>query len=335
MPYLVTEFIEGQTLHDWRTDKASIGLDAAHDLLVALLEILQDMHDEAANLTGEVLVHCDLTPHNIRITPGTRPRITIIDFGISQKAKMLKSQVTSLGTPAGQTADYRVPELSTSDPPTARSDVFQVGLIAFELLTRQKYWRTLASERQELLQHQVPNAQLIEAVWRALKWNPQDRWPSAKAFKSNTKVVRKATVQYRHAITDLKRQVAELTKRLNLIEKPPPKEITPPSEVLEKARFRAIGVKVHRAKLGLSAMDYGKLAGVSAQAIFFLGERAAAAPPSSEDQVAGNPGLGHLDHIIQNYVQYHNELRPHQSKDNAPPPAVCWPAATGSNGKPG
>lgn len=98
--------------------------------------------------------------------------------------------------------------------------------------------------------------------------NDQIRRLAKREIKANTKVVRNATVQYRHAIAALKRQVNDLTKRLALVEKHQPKEIAPPPEVLEKGRFRAVGVKAHRAKLGLSAKEYAKLVGVDELSIY-------------------------------------------------------------------
>ncbi|MEI8195910.1 MAG: hypothetical protein WCI73_08380 [Phycisphaerae bacterium] len=98
--------------------------------------------------------------------------------------------------------------------------------------------------------------------------NDQIRRLAKREITANTKVVRRATAEYRHAIATLKRQVAHLTKRLSLLEKQQPKEVSLPPEVLEKGRFRAIGVKAHRAKLGLSAKDYGTLAGVGELTIY-------------------------------------------------------------------
>ncbi len=89
-----------------------------------------------------------------------------------------------------------------------------------------------------------------------------------KEIKNQTTTTKKAAVRYRHDIADLKRQVAELTKRLAIVVKQQPKEIAAPPEVLEKGRFRAVGVKAHRAKLGLSALNYGKLVGVSDLTIY-------------------------------------------------------------------
>jgi DNA-binding transcriptional regulator YiaG len=89
-----------------------------------------------------------------------------------------------------------------------------------------------------------------------------------KEIKLLTTATKKAATRYRHDIADLKRQVSEMTKRLAQVEKHQPKAITPPPEVLEKGRFRAMGVKAHRAKLGLSAANYGKLVGVSEVSVY-------------------------------------------------------------------
>ena len=98
--------------------------------------------------------------------------------------------------------------------------------------------------------------------------NDQIRRLAKREITANTKVVRKATVEYRHAIASLKRQVTDLIKRLAVVEKHAPKEVPVPTEVLENGRFRAIGVKAHRSKLRLSAKDYGKLVGVSHLSIY-------------------------------------------------------------------
>ncbi|MEI8194811.1 MAG: helix-turn-helix domain-containing protein [Phycisphaerae bacterium] len=98
--------------------------------------------------------------------------------------------------------------------------------------------------------------------------NDQIRRLAKREIKANTGVIRRATAEYRHVLAALKKQVADLTKRLAAVEKHAPKEIAPPPEVLEKGRFRAIGVKSHREKLGLSAKDYGQLAGVAPITIY-------------------------------------------------------------------
>src|ERR1035437_4860765 len=98
--------------------------------------------------------------------------------------------------------------------------------------------------------------------------NEQIRRLSRREINTSTKVVKKATAQFRHAIAALKKQVADLTKRFAILERQKPREPAVPPEVLEKGRFRAMGVRAHRAKLRLGAKDYGKLVGVSDLTIY-------------------------------------------------------------------
>ena len=102
------------------------------------------------------------------------------------------------------------------------------------------------------------NAVLAQEITRLAK----------RVVKANTNIMRKLVVQHRHDVAALKRQVGNLGKRLALVEKVQPKEVTAPPELVEKARFRADGLKSHRAKLGLSAEAYGKLVGVSGLTIY-------------------------------------------------------------------
>jgi transcriptional regulator with XRE-family HTH domain len=101
--------------------------------------------------------------------------------------------------------------------------------------------------------------------------NEQIRRLARREIRANTRSVKKATGQYRHAIAELRKQIAALTRRLGYIEKRPAAHagdgaaITGPEDT---SRFRSVGVKAHRAKLGLSAKEYGKLVGVSALTIY-------------------------------------------------------------------
>lgn len=102
--------------------------------------------------------------------------------------------------------------------------------------------------------------------------NEQIRRLARREIKANTRSTRKATAQYRRDIAALKRTISDLSTRLNRLEKGKGREAavtaSAPAETLEKARFRADGLRTHRSKLGLSAKDYGKLVGVSALTIY-------------------------------------------------------------------
>jgi DNA-binding XRE family transcriptional regulator len=106
--------------------------------------------------------------------------------------------------------------------------------------------------------------------------NEQIRRLARREIRTNTKAVKKATSAYRHAIAELRKRVAELTKRLASVERRKPEAGGAGGsggnggmmEAGDNSRFRAVGVKAHRAKLGLSAKEYGRLVGVSALTVY-------------------------------------------------------------------
>ena len=99
--------------------------------------------------------------------------------------------------------------------------------------------------------------------------NDQIRRLARREIRSNTKTIKRATGHYRRDIATLKRQVAQLVKLVGTLQKQmPAPSPTPPVEVLQKSRLRVSGLKAHRARLGLSAKDYGKLMGVSGLTIY-------------------------------------------------------------------
>ncbi len=91
-----------------------------------------------------------------------------------------------------------------------------------------------------------------------------------KEAKAQVASLRSASVAYRREIADLKRTVKRLERRLRYVEGQERKRAEkPPSPTLaEGVRFSAQGLKSRRHKLGLSAADYGLLAGLSAQTIY-------------------------------------------------------------------
>jgi DNA-binding transcriptional regulator YiaG len=99
--------------------------------------------------------------------------------------------------------------------------------------------------------------------------NQQIRRLARREIRANTKPIKKATAHYRRDIAALKRQVAQLLKLVGTLQtQMPALSPTPPAQVVEKARLRIDGLKSHRARLGLSAKDYGKLMGVSGLTIY-------------------------------------------------------------------
>jgi DNA-binding XRE family transcriptional regulator len=93
---------------------------------------------------------------------------------------------------------------------------------------------------------------------------------SRRESRSQVDSTRKATIRHRHEIAALKRDMAQLERQVVLLSR---KNLGAQAAAAaatngKTARFSAKGLRVHRERLGLSADDFGKLLGVSAQSIY-------------------------------------------------------------------
>jgi DNA-binding transcriptional regulator YiaG len=91
-----------------------------------------------------------------------------------------------------------------------------------------------------------------------------------KEIRKQTEALRKASVEYRKTIAEMRRQLSELKSKVTVIQKKVPRDVAPQvtEEDAEGLRFSAKGLRSSRKRLGLSAEDYGRLIGVTAQTIY-------------------------------------------------------------------
>jgi DNA-binding transcriptional regulator YiaG len=91
-----------------------------------------------------------------------------------------------------------------------------------------------------------------------------------KELRQQTGTLAKSSAQYRREIAALKRRVSTLEKTAEFLSRQERRRLgrKPPPEHAEGARFSAKGLRAHRARLGLSAKNYGRLVGVSGLTIY-------------------------------------------------------------------
>jgi len=129
VPYLVMEFIEGESIIAW-CERRALSIPERLRLFLPVCEAVEFAHKS-------LVVHRDLKPANILVTADGAPKL--LDFGI---AKLLDSsaeaeQVTLTGLQI-MTPDYASPEQVRGDLVTPAADVYALGLILYEMLTGQK-----------------------------------------------------------------------------------------------------------------------------------------------------------------------------------------------------
>jgi len=117
---------------------------------------------------------------------------------------------------------------------------------------------------------------------------------SRKESRSQVDPTKKATAQHRREIAELKRQVAQLERQVALLSRQtlgdPARVSTEPAT--QKVRFTAKGLSAQRGRLGLSADDFGKLVGVSAQSIYNWEQEKARPRPEQLLKLAGLRTMG-------------------------------------------
>jgi serine/threonine protein kinase len=123
--YIVMEYVEGATLADVLREEGTIAPRHAAEIAVAICSALEAAHDRG-------LVHRDIKPGNVMVTPtGT---VKVMDFGIARAASA--ESFTRPGIVLG-TAWYLSPEQARGLPADARSDLYSVGCVLYEMLTGQ------------------------------------------------------------------------------------------------------------------------------------------------------------------------------------------------------
>ncbi|HEX5568265.1 MAG TPA: protein kinase [Streptomyces sp.] len=199
VPYIVMEYVEGEPLR------------AVLDEDVARFGAMPS--DKALKITGDVLaaldvshemglVHRDIKPGNVMLT--RRGVVKVMDFGIARAMQSGVTSMTQTGMVVG-TPQYLSPEQALGRGVDARSDLYSVGIMLFELLTGRLPFDAdsplaiaYAHVQEEPPVPSSINQSLPPAVdalvARTLRKNPNERFPSAEAMREECERVRNAVL---------------------------------------------------------------------------------------------------------------------------------------------
>jgi serine/threonine protein kinase len=258
LPFIVMEYLDGAPLQDLLT-RARIGFMPLplHMHLAALsgaIEGLGYSHSAAGN-DGIPLqvVHRDVSPHNVFMTISGVPKV--LDFGFAQTVDSPLTTITSAGRVA-----YMSPEQASGDAVDSRSDLFSVGVMMWEAVTRRRFWSEEASKASilsALRSRELPpnrlgalaktSDELRAMVAKATAPDPADRYATASAFQSDLRVVLNQITPPTFAPRDLGQRVstlfanerARLQRAIEEDLQAPPLSVTPSPPVAAAAPIAA------------------------------------------------------------------------------------------------
>lgn len=183
-PYIVMEYLQGQTLSALMKEVSPLPERDAVKIASRICEALEHMHANG-------IVHRDLKPQNIMIC--NDGSIRIMDFGIAKSLKMRR--ITFVGfSPSMGTPDYMAPEQVKGKRGDERTDIYALGAILYEMCAGVTPFEGESP-------YAVMNARLTgdppaprkvnpkltpaveEIILHAMERNPADRYPNAKAMK--------------------------------------------------------------------------------------------------------------------------------------------------------
>jgi serine/threonine-protein kinase len=190
--YIVMEFLQGRSLADLLEKEGALSPERALHVVEQVCGSLEEAH-------GRGIVHRDLKPDNVVLVEraGKKDFVKVLDFGIAKRAneedrneQKLTQQGMVLGTPP-----YMSPEQFTGQPIDVRSDIYSLGVMAYEMLSgRLPFQANTAWEwaTQHMTQSPIPLESMVEgmrapegmrsAVRRALAKAPNERFQTVREF---------------------------------------------------------------------------------------------------------------------------------------------------------
>lgn len=183
--YHVLEYIDGQNLRQWMQLHPQPSVEQVRELIAQLVSALR-------RLQRMEIVHGDLKPENIMVTADGR--LKLIDLGGADGAGIREHLNLGGDTPPGS-KNYAAPEYFLGDSPSHRSDIFSLGVIAYELLTGRYPYPERAGFRHYQLKHyaslQYTSARqhredipewIDGALHKACAADPRHRYPALSEF---------------------------------------------------------------------------------------------------------------------------------------------------------
>jgi serine/threonine protein kinase len=213
--YMVLEWVDGRLLRQILNEEKKLPPERAIKITLGLCKALDYIHSQG-------VVHRDLKPENIMVDADDR--IKLIDFGIAANAGSRRLTFAKL-TEAMGTPDYISPEQVKGKRGDARSDIYTLGIMFYEMLTGKVPFTgpnpfVIMNER--LMNHPIPpreanpeiTPELQEIIYRSLERDPKKRYASAREFALDLEHPEKVGVADRAELKNWRQRRSPVMRRV-------------------------------------------------------------------------------------------------------------------------